>query len=450
MQGRIHSRFSQNYWTNFGGFGGRNPASRILRPPCVGGDCGEFDPRSNQYIKLRGLTARFTPGYKWLDSATIGANDFGKFDPFMIGRIRYIDRDNAARRPLPGLGRSSRQITWDLTRVSLPRLWAGPNFTTGDFTRPDARLRPAAQVGARRRFDVGGIFELRAATSRSTPPDSNLDNGRDLRAALPERRGRREGRHPPGREVGHPRPLLLLVQPIQPEAGAPTGFGLTGFSPVPAGKHDDNGLQGATSTSTTRSASACRSTFEVFNIGAEYVSIMAARRESDVLLTEGHDAAFVFPGPANAGVRRLRRQPHPHRLRRLGRATPQQVATINVDNEFTDFDEPMAETAIGWKGITVVPAGRRGSLDLSGEYTYIDLQHQLAGLGRPQPRHRRHRSTRTRARHRRRPQLPHRLRAVPGQEDAHRGPQGQVRARRRQGASTSSARSSTSRRRTSG
>ena len=44
---------------------------------------------------MRGLTARFTPGYKWLDAATIGSTDLGMFDPFTIGKIRYIDRDNA-------------------------------------------------------------------------------------------------------------------------------------------------------------------------------------------------------------------------------------------------------------------------------------------------------------------------------------------------------------------
>ena len=43
--------------------------------PCVGGDCGEFDSRSNQYVKLRGVTVTLTPGYSWIDSATIGASD---------------------------------------------------------------------------------------------------------------------------------------------------------------------------------------------------------------------------------------------------------------------------------------------------------------------------------------------------------------------------------------
>ncbi|MCR6679853.1 hypothetical protein NVV43_31220, partial [Escherichia marmotae] len=78
------SRFSQNQWTNFGGFGGFRPLDPDIN--CTGGDCGEFDPRSNQYIKLRGVAAILTPGYRWIDSATIGSNDFGQFDPFVIGR----------------------------------------------------------------------------------------------------------------------------------------------------------------------------------------------------------------------------------------------------------------------------------------------------------------------------------------------------------------------------
>jgi hypothetical protein len=50
----------------------------------------------------------------------------------------------------------------------------------------------------------------------------------------------------------------------------------------------------------------------------------------------------------------------------------QQVATINVDNEFTDFDEPAAETVIGWKGFTLVPRWQRGNLEIAGELTHID------------------------------------------------------------------------------
>jgi len=49
----------------------------------------------------------------------------------------------------------------------------------------------------------------------------------------------------------------------------------------------------------------------------------------------------------------------------------QQVATLNVDNEFTDFDETASETAIGWKGITVAPQWATGKWQFSGEVSAI-------------------------------------------------------------------------------
>ena len=93
VKARLHSRFSQNFWTSFDGFGGAYDPTKGP-DQCVGASCGEYDPRSNWYLKLRGVAVTVTPGYSWLDSATIGANDWGQFDPFVVGRIRYIDRDN--------------------------------------------------------------------------------------------------------------------------------------------------------------------------------------------------------------------------------------------------------------------------------------------------------------------------------------------------------------------
>jgi hypothetical protein len=61
----------------------------------------------------------------------------------------------------------------------------------------------------------------------------------------------------------------------------------------------------------------------------------------------------------------------------------EQVATINVDNEFTNFDEPMAETAIGWKGITVAPVYSHGNFELRGEYSYIEYNTKAGA--RPMP-----------------------------------------------------------------
>ncbi len=73
--GRLKARFNRNFWSNFGGFG-----------------ADENDERSAQYMKMRGVYAIITPGYEWIDSATVGSNDFGMFDPLTQGKYRYIDR----------------------------------------------------------------------------------------------------------------------------------------------------------------------------------------------------------------------------------------------------------------------------------------------------------------------------------------------------------------------
>jgi len=122
---------------------------------------------------------------------------------------------------------------------------------------------------------------------------------------------------------------------------------------------------------------------EAFDVGADYVSMMAARRESDVLLTEGSDGAYAFPDPDNSafGV-------FGGNETRIGfggwQGNAQQVATINVDNEFTDFDEPMAESVIGWKGFTVVPTFSTGALELAAEVSVIDYNTNWQAWGKPE------------------------------------------------------------------
>ena len=105
---RLQSRSPASYWTNFGfanneGFG----------------DPNNIYPQQSKYIKLRGAYVLLTPGYAWLDQALIGSSDWGMFDPFTIGQVRYIDRDNynglyfKGRLPLAG-------SSWEFGRLSLP------------------------------------------------------------------------------------------------------------------------------------------------------------------------------------------------------------------------------------------------------------------------------------------------------------------------------------------
>jgi hypothetical protein len=370
VRGRIHSRFSQNFWSNFGGFGG-NPNA-----PCINGDCGEFDARSNQYIKLRGLAVTLTPGYL-IDSATIGANDFGQFDPYVVGRIRYIDRDNAYGVLVQGSA-LERKLTYDVAGISLPRLWAGPNYNTGAFHTTDASYVFQTKYTFSDMFDVGGIFQY-AIDNELELGDNNVDNGRNL---FPRFRngvgGVKAGFHLGSvldvrgsfyRSYMHAENTNYFGTDGKDPRWVPKSFGINGYSPVPAGRHEDNTWKVDLTLNDPMEIGLSLNA-QAFSIGADYVSIMAARRESDVLLTEGHDASFAFPGPNNAKYGVFAGNPSAIGYGGWTNET-QQVATLNVDNEFTDFDEPMAETAIGWRGLTFNPVYSNGALDLAGEYSFI-------------------------------------------------------------------------------
>ncbi len=200
--------------------------------------------------------------------------------------------------------------------------------------------------------------------------DTDFDDGRDVETRFSnDVTGIRFGIHP-GPVFDFRGQAYFSKAESDPRFGVPTGFGLSGFSPVPAGDLDDESFKANVDLNDPFGIGLSFN-LEYFDIGAQYVSILAARREADVLLTEGHDGTWVFPGPDNSAFGVF--SGNPTRIGYGGwQGNAQQVATINVDNEFTDFDEPMAETVIGWKGITIVPTWTIGGLDLAAEYSKID------------------------------------------------------------------------------
>jgi hypothetical protein len=365
FRSRIHSRFSQNQWTNFGGFGGSYDPARGP-DQCVGGSCGEFDPRSNQYVKLRGVSVILTPGYRWLDSAVVGASDLGQFDSFVIGQIRYIDRDNASGVFVRGSG-MSRQLSWEAARISLPRLWAGPGFSTGDWHASDAAYALQAKFTPSQMLSVAVIGDY-VNDREIDPNDFDVDNGYKLKPRFRNAVG--------GLKIGARAGLADVRAAVyysyskteDPFVSPSVGF--VGFSPVLAGKHED--WTAIVNVGIPNLVPGFTLNLQGFRIGAEYSSIMASRREADVLLTEGHDATFAFPGPSNAKFGVFGGHGNDTVIGYGGwSGNAQQVPTINVDNEFSDFDEPMAETTIGWVGGTANPVFSAGPLELSGEYTFI-------------------------------------------------------------------------------
>ena len=310
----------------------------------------------------------------------IGANDYGMFDPFTIGKIRYIDRDNAKGLLFKGAF-ADRKLAYDFVRISLPRLWAGPNFQTGDYTTADAAYGLQLRYAASPKVDFTGIYEA-VNDIEVDSTDRDLDDGREIRTRFRNNvAGLKVGFHPNSTFDVRGAFYRSSADSDPSAPGVPAAFGIAGFLPVLAGLIDDEAWKLNVDVNDPFH-NGLSFNLEAFDIGAQYASMMAARREADVLLTEGHDATFAFPGPANAAFGVFAGNPT-----RIGyggwQGNAQQVATINVDNEFTDFDEPLAETVIGWKGFTVQPVWSLGDFNLAAEYSWIDYNTNWQAWGDP-------------------------------------------------------------------
>ena len=368
VRSRLHSRFNQNYWTNFSGFGGRPEGEE----PCIAGDCGEYSPLSNQYIKMRGMTVFIRPGYGWLDEVLIGSNDMGGWDPWVVGQIRYIDRDN----PSSVIARGTffdKALTWRGGRLSLPRLWAGPGFSTGDFHSADGAYTGLLNVTPGDRFDITALFNW-VNDIEINPDDLDPDNGIETRVRFRNTNyGLRFNIRPTDR-------MEIRGNYYYSEASTNDQFGAgyASFSPVIYGDTDDSSWKLAVDFNELFGTGLSLKA-EAFFVGADYLSVLAARRESDILLTEGWDAAFALPGPDNLRYS-VYRDPQYLQGEALAQnigwggwnGTTQQVVSLGVDNNILDFDEPLAQDIHGWKGFTIVPMWQKGDLTLQGEVTFID------------------------------------------------------------------------------
>jgi hypothetical protein len=337
---RVLSRSSGSYWSEFGGFADENT------------------PIKAKNMKLRGAYISLTPGYAWLDQALLGSSDWGMFDPFTVGKMRYIDRDNINglyfKGPL-GLTGSSYDVAW----ISLAQ-YLGPNFATTDtvsglqkndgtfvaqYKLPlsGVRLTGSAQQTMDRERDAADTtpFDGTDTTTRfrnrvvSLRAEGSVVDGLDLRGAV-------------------------YHSSYQVDTTVATWSNLLG-----ADYYDSAYL--ATADWSRTPLPGFGITLQYFDIGAGYVSAVGARRESDVLLTEGNESAWYGWGdPKYIG----------------GQAGEMQQVPVTIrDNDFIDFDETVAESAIGWKGPTVLLKYDVANTPMSFEATRLDYNQNWQNWG---------------------------------------------------------------------
>jgi hypothetical protein len=328
---RVQSRSSGSYWSEFGGFADENT------------------PIKAKNMKLRGAYISLTPGYSWLTQALLGSSDWGMFDPFTVGKMRYIDRDNFSgvylKGPL-GLAGSSYDVAW----IALAQ-YLGPNFATTD-TANGLQKNDGTYV-AQFKLPLAGV---RLATSFQQTEDRERDatdtdpfDGQDTLTRFRNQ-----------------------VVSLRAEGSPVDGLDLRG-----AGYYSDYQVNTAVQTYSNllgddRSDHAWLATIDwsrtplpgfgvqlqAFDIGAGYVSAVGARRESDVLLTEGSEAAWYGWGD-------------PKYIGGLANEMLQVPVTIR-DNDFADFEETGAESAIGWKGLTGLLKYEIANTPMSVEVTRLD------------------------------------------------------------------------------
>ena len=369
---RIQSRLHRGFWANYNGFA--VPGNPNQSTP---GACTEADPRCNWYIKLRGARVILTPGYDWIDSASIGSNDWGMFDAWTHGQTRYIDRDNLSGFLFQGsaLGKTLR---WDFARVSSPS-YQGANFTTGDLFANDADYVGQLKYAPSAAWNTT-LIAMYASDKERDPKDTNNLNGVGEITRWDNSVIGAKGQYSGLGFVDIKGAYYYSTYNIADDVCNANDLESCRFSPLPK-KDTSDGAFYLNLDFNRLFVDGLSLAVQVFDIGSDYVAAPAARREADVLLTEGQEGTWQWMRPdynfgnrgnasSNAG---------------LGyggwNGEVQQVVSGLADNDVTDFDETVAFSVIGWKGVTLVPKYQVGDWQFSGEYSYIDFNTDWQACG---------------------------------------------------------------------
>lgn len=368
---RLASRFGERWqdWWESGAsdFGGQENTS---------GNSAGMNRAS--YMKLRGSYIQVTPGGWGVDWVRVGASDFSMFNPWTIGKIRYIDRDNGRGYFASGHFGHDDAFQWHVGAIAMPKLFVGPAWSTG---LGDPAL---AQAFWSRDWAYAGSLSWRASDRTQVRVVGDFTQDLEIDRADSDAVGSvnpscldKLGQPIPGCAADHAVDLLTryasfngtfdlvheftdtvrivglagyFQQQIDPRLAANGVAQNQGVFPVVyKDTHDFAGT--ARLTANDVFSEGLNFQAEYFNIGRDWNSIFGARREADVLLTDG----FIGSGG--------------------------QLPTLNLANEFIDFDDAWVESCIGWHGGTGVVTWDHGDTRLETEYTFLTFNTNTTDLG---------------------------------------------------------------------
>ena len=360
---RLQSRWGalwQDWWEN----GDLNPGLQNTSGESLG-------MNHAAYIKLRSSFVRFAPPIPAVRWVTVGSTDFSMWNEWTIGKARYIDRDNGAGVFVEGDILPNRLLSYTTGAMALPKLWAGPGWNTGlKDNEPLASLWGTDWAYALK-IDSTPFADLKIKAIGTLVQDWEADRYDPDRTGTPSVarsadhavnlvtrfrgiNGTVDATYSPSKWDFFSISGLVAVSnnSVNPSYATNLVTNGQGFSPVVFKKD----AAGGSVPSMDFAGKALVEFFdpfkiglsakvEYFNIGAEYNAIMGSRREADVLLTDG----IITGGFTRGG----------------------QLPTLNIANEFVDFDEPWYECIIGWHGATALLEYINGGLRVGLEGTYI-------------------------------------------------------------------------------
>jgi hypothetical protein len=322
------------------------------------------------YIKLRGAFMRFAPPIPTVRWVTIGSTDYSMWNEWTIGKARYIDRDNGTGVFLEGEALPQKALSYTLGAMALPKLWAGPGWQTGVSGNDSLAALYGTDWAFAGKLESRPMESLRLKAVGSLLQDWEADRYSPFLTGAPD--AARKADHSVGwstRFRGFNATLDGVWTPSSMEWLSVSGFGAfssnyvnpdyatnavrngQGFSPVVFKTRNGRSVASVGGAGKLLVEAfdpfqnGLSAKLELFDIGSEYNAVMGSRREADVLLTDG----IIAGGFTRGG----------------------QLPTLNIANEFVDWDEPWYESCIGWRGATGLLEYVAGPLKTTLEYTYL-------------------------------------------------------------------------------